>query len=87
MMQKMYSIFDKKSEIYTKPFVEMTDGTAVRAITDLIRQQPGGPHAQYSQDYTLYRVGEFDERSGLVSSLVEEKIIELATLTDEAKES
>jgi hypothetical protein len=79
---KMYSLFDKKSDLFANPFVEKTDGTAVRAITDLIRQQPTGPFAQYSQDYTLYKIGEFDERSGLVSSLAAEKVIELSTLTD-----
>jgi hypothetical protein len=81
-LSKMYSIFDKKSDLFANPFVEKTDGTAVRAITDLIRQQPNAPFAQYSQDYTLYRIGEFDERSGLVASLAAEKVIELETLNE-----
>ena len=81
-LAKMYSVFDKKADLFANPFVEKTDGTAVRAITDLIRQQPNSPFAQYSQDYTLYSVGEFDERSGLVAGLAAEKVIELATINE-----
>ena len=64
MDKNIYSIFDKKSEIYAPPFIELTDGTAIRACMDLL-QNPNLPFGKYPEDYTLVKIGSWDEYAGI----------------------
>ncbi len=66
MDKNLYTIYDKKSEIYAPPFVELTDGTAVRMVTDLLSTS-NTQFAKYPNDYTLVRIGSYDELTGIPS--------------------
>jgi hypothetical protein len=66
MDKNLYTIYDKKSELYAPPFVELTDGTAIRAISDML-QNPQAQFAKFPEDYTLVRVGSYDELTGTPS--------------------
>lgn len=89
-MQKfIYAIFDKKSELFNPPFIESTDGTAVRAITDLMVKQAESVFATYAEDYSLHKVGVWNDQTGNPESLMEghtEKIVELKSLLQPKKE-
>ncbi|MDC3312184.1 hypothetical protein OAW28_06000 [Alphaproteobacteria bacterium] len=85
MDKNLYSIFDKKAEIYAPPFIELTDGTAIRAVTDLL-QRPELPFGKYPEDYTLARIGSWDEFGGIpTADNPPEIVIELATLSQATK--
>jgi len=85
MDKNLYTIFDKKSEIYAPPFVELTDGTAVRMVTDLL-STPNTPFAKYPTDYTLVRIGSYDELTGIPSSdIPPTTIMELSDIKDSMK--
>ncbi len=79
--KNIYSIYDKVSEIYAPPFIELTDGTAIRACTDLL-QRPELPFGKYPKDYHLSRIGRWVETEGFVSPTETTTIIEFEVLRD-----
>jgi len=82
--KNIYSIYDKVSEIYAPPFIELTDGTAIRACTDLL-QRPELPFGKYPKDYHLSRIGRWVETEGFVSPTETTTIIEFEVLSDSTK--
>lgn len=82
--KNIYSIFDKVSGIYGPPFIELTDGTAIRACTDLL-QRPELPFGKYPKDYHLARIGRWVETLGMVSPSETTTIIEFEVLSDSTK--
>ena len=82
--KNIYSIYDKVSEIYAPPFIELTDGTAIRACTDLL-QRPELPFGKYPKDYHLARIGRWVEAEGFVSPTETTIIIEFEVLSDSTK--
>jgi hypothetical protein len=85
MDKNLYSIFDKKSEIYAPPFIELTDGTAIRACTDLLTN-PNTPFSKYPEDYTLVKIGSWDEFAGIpTADTPPEIVIDLITLSEATK--
>ena len=80
MPKNLYSIFDKKSGTFMQPFVELTDGTATRQCMDLLAQL-NSPFAKYPEDFTLMRIGSWDEVEGKPKGQVPpEFIVELTSL-------
>lgn len=66
---KLYcmSVFDKKVEAFLQPFFCRTIGEAVRSFTEAVND-PGKQFGRYAGDYSLYRLGEFDDNSGKFDS-------------------
>lgn len=67
MITNAYSIFDNKALVYNVPWFQPTDGAATRILSDLandvatnIGRHPG--------DYVLYRVGRYDDATGLMTA-------------------
>lgn len=58
-------IYDSKAEAYMSPFVMRSDGEAIRAFGDAVAKG-GTPMSDHPEDYHLYRVGTFDQQSGLI---------------------
>ena len=55
MKKPMFAVFDNVAKMYLTPFLETTDGTAVRAIQDAMKGDH--PFAKHPQDFTLSRYG------------------------------
>lgn len=58
-----YSIFDKLADVYFKPFFVGQDGEAHRMFIDLVNDEKTVLN-RHPQDYSLYRIGEFNDNSG-----------------------
>ncbi|AXQ66142.1 MAG: nonstructural protein [Microviridae sp.] len=84
MDKNLYSIYDKISQIYAPPFVEITDGTAIRACTDLLQRQDL-PFGKYPKDYHLVRIGKWEETEAHATPTTNTIIIEFETLLDSTK--
>jgi len=84
MEKNLYSIYDKKSGIYAPPFVELTDGTAIRACTDLLQRQDL-PFGKYPNDYHLVKIARWDEEEAHASPITNEIIIEFKTIQEATK--
>lgn len=63
MITNAYSVFDRKALIYHKPFFEVTDGSAMRAFTDLANDLQTGV-GLHPTDYVLFRIGSYDDQLG-----------------------
>ena len=63
MKLNIYSIFDTASGLYSRPFFTQSDGEAVRSFNDIATdvEHPIGKHPE---DYTLFRLGVFDDIKG-----------------------
>jgi len=59
----LYSIRDDVAMAFIRPFVAQSDGSAARSFLDgcADKTQPIGLHPT---DYTLYRIGAFDDEKG-----------------------
>lgn len=83
MLKTLYSVFDAKSQTYAAPFCEINDGTAIRAIQDLMSQNPNHPFAKHSADFHLERIGRFNELSGDLEMEPVGEVIKLKELLKE----
>lgn len=63
-----YSIYDRKANCYNTPFFSQTDGVAVRNFQDLVSDTRSTVY-RYPDDFSLYKVGEFNETSGALIPL------------------
>jgi len=81
MKKLMFAVFDNVAKLYMQPFLETNDGTAVRAIQDAAKGDH--PFARHPQDFTLTRLGTYDEETGTLNQDNKADIIELKTLVGE----
>ncbi len=63
MKQNIYSIFDTASGLYSRPFFTCSDAEAIRSFSD-IATDAEHPIGRHPADYTLFRLGIFDDRDG-----------------------
>lgn len=63
MRLTMYSIFDTASKSYMRPFFCAADGEAMRLFADIVNdgEHPVGKHPE---DYSVFRIGMFDDNKG-----------------------
>lgn len=71
MKLEIYSIRDAVAEVFNKPFTQINVASAQRAFTLSLANEP------QKQDYTLYKVGEFDQHKGNI--LTYEQPIQIMT--------
>lgn len=68
MLTKIYVIHDVVSDAFMSPFYSPQDGSAVRAVVTQLRD-PNSMLAQHPADYSLYRIGEFDDQLGVITAV------------------
>jgi alkyl hydroperoxide reductase subunit AhpC len=66
MSQKLYYLYDSKSESYTAPTVNPARGQAIRSFSDAVNGD-NGVISQHPADFTLFEVGEFDPVTGEIT--------------------
>ena len=81
MKKPMFSVFDKVAEQYTVPFLETTDGTALRFIQDQMAKDI--PFSRHPQDFRLDRLGVLEETTGEFDQSSKATVIELDQLAGE----
>lgn len=67
MLQQIYTVYDEKAGAYLTPFFMPTDGMALRAITDALTDKEH-QFTKHSEDFTLYRIGIFDDSDGAITN-------------------
>jgi len=63
MELKIYSVRDAKGEIFNTPFYKKTHGEAERSFKELTKDDKSYV-SKYPEDYDLYYIGEYDQRTG-----------------------
>ena len=83
MKKVYYAVYDRKAEMYSQPFLEIKDGTAIRAVQDLVINNTDHAFAKHPSDFSLHRLGDFDDETGVITGQTKpNKIIEIETLGD-----
>lgn len=73
MKLNIYSIFDNASGLYSRPWFAASDAEASRAFSD-IATDAEHPVGQHPEDYTLYRLGTFDDATALLNNEANEML-------------
>lgn len=68
MILKVFSVRDVKAEAFLQPFFSPSVGSAMRAFSDAVNDK-ACPFNKHPEDYQLYELGEYDDRSGLLTAL------------------
>ena len=66
MKMRCYALFDRKSLAYNMPYYAVTDGQAVRTLSDAVAD-PQSMFSRHPDDFVLYCIGEFDDQKGALS--------------------
>lgn len=82
MKKVYYSVYDIKAEMFSQPFLEVKDGTAIRAVQDLVINNSDHAFAKHPSDFSLHRLGVFDDQSGEIAGEKPTKIYQIETLGD-----
>lgn len=66
MKINIYTIFDSASGAYMRPFFAQSDGQATRSFGDIARDE-NHEIGKHPEDYSLYRVGIFDDNKAEIT--------------------
>ena len=75
MKMNAYTIYDVASGTYMRPFYSAADGQAIRGFKD-IATDATHEVGKHPEDYTLYRIGDFNTTTGQMKG---EELEKLAT--------
>lgn len=68
-MLGVYTIHDSAAEAFMRPFFAQSSGAAIRSFSDLVNgTERDHPVAAHPEDYTLFEIGQFNERTGQLVS-------------------
>lgn len=73
MKLNIYTIFDTASGAYMRPFFLQSDGQAIRSFTD-IATDADHEIGRHPEDYTLFRIGIYDDNRGELIPEVKESL-------------
>lgn len=68
MIRMLFTVFDSKAERFLEPFAANTVEEAIRQFRYLVNK-PDHQFNLFPEDYTLFKIGEFDQESGECSGL------------------
>ncbi len=70
----IYSIFDTATGLYSRPYFSQADAEAMRAFADII-QDAEHPCGKHPEDYSLVRIGMFDDTRGDIHNEENETLV------------
>lgn len=80
----IFTIFDTKAKAYLQPFFSRNKATALREVTQVVNT-PDHSFNIHCEDYGLFQLGEYDEKTGKIESYPPihiANLIELKTFDD-----
>lgn len=67
-MDKIFSIYDEKAQVFNTPFTCGNQAVAIRSFANICFDGTGMV-AKYPEDFKLYYVGDFDAVKGTITAL------------------
>ncbi len=74
----MYSVFDSKAGAFLTPFFMSTEGMALRAVSDMVKD-PKSMFHRHADDFSLYQMGEFEDTTGVIVAQHPQAILNLVS--------
>ena len=59
----VYSVYDRKAALHAQPFFTKSEADAIRSFEEAVAD-PSTPLHKWPEDFSLRRLGDFDEASG-----------------------
>lgn len=66
MIQKIFAVYDSAAKAYLSPFCLPREEMALRSFRDAVNSEH--QFANHPEDYTLFLLGEYDNRTGQVQN-------------------
>lgn len=66
MLKKIFTCFDQKAKLHTRPFFYAELGEALRNFSD-VANDPQHEVGRHPSDYTLMEIGTFEESTGILT--------------------
>lgn len=73
MIRNIYSVYDSKLITFMQPFVADNDQAAISIFTSAV-SEPGTEPFNYPADYSLFRVGQFNDETGHIEKTQHENL-------------
>lgn len=67
MQLGIYAVFDRKAAVFARPFTSPNDAMAMRSYL-AAKQDPSTELSKFPEDYSIHRLGSFDDETGAISS-------------------
>lgn len=77
MEKVVCACFDQKAKVFSNPFFSTNNATAIRDFERAVNDNTSGLYA-YSDDYSLYHLGSFDDLMGTFTCPAEPQLLCLA---------
>lgn len=74
MKNSVYSIMDVKAAVFGRPFVQLNNAVAMRTFSDLAKDAQS-EISRHPEDFKLFRLGEFDDNSGVLSPVAQPEFL------------
>lgn len=71
----IYSLYDRKSNTYGGPFLAATDDDAKRMVYDMVNYGGDNLVVRHIEDFSLFKLAEFNKRTGSVLSLIRPEFV------------
>lgn len=68
MKYEVFTVYDSKAEAYLLPFYMQNQNMAIRSFNDSLNN-PETPFNRHPQDYTLFHIGYYSDRDGVMESI------------------
>lgn len=86
MKIRIYSIYDSAAATFGQPFFLTTDGIAKRSFQEAVDNKTGAL-AKHPEDYTLFRIGHYNDDNAEIGSTPPKKIITALEVVNAYKKS
>lgn len=74
-------MYDSAVKAYMQPIFADSTGGLIRELTDLLKNNEHA-FAKHPEDYTLFKIGKYNQQTGLIENVLLEKVIGLWELTE-----
>ena len=85
MRKEIYAMFDSAVQSYMQPIFADAKGQVLRSLMDIV-QDDNHEMSKHREDYTCFKIGEYDQQSGMIEAHTPQKVIGLWELKDPQKE-
>lgn len=85
MKLNAYTIYDVASGVYMRPFFSQADGQAIRGFKD-IATDADHEIGKHPEDYTLFRIGSFNDNTGKMEGETLEKLATALELVAQSRQ-
>lgn len=77
MKWQLFSVFDSATRVYERPFCAFNQAAARRSFVDHVNGdvETHGSVVTHPEDFDLFRVGEFDDESGVTTPFAPQLVI------------